>query len=134
MTKENLNNLLVTKFYSANKLQQTKLLQFIFTSINNHDYVVDLLNNKTLTCIEKHFKEREYILIPINISCYPEIDKKYYEDNALIVNDLYIRVQVIYINPINGYIAIQVMTLHDNEQTIEVSSYHFLDQSQLTLL
>jgi len=124
MTKENLNNLLVTKFYSANKLQQTKLLQFIFTSINN----------KTLTCIEKHFKEREYILIPINISCYPEIDKKYYEDNALIVNDLYIRVQVIYINPINGYIAIQVMTLHDNEQTIEVSSYHFLDQSQLTLL
>lgn len=134
MTKENLNNLLVTKFYSSNKLQQTKLLEFIFTSINNHDHVVNLLNNKPLACIDKHFKERECILIPINISIYPEIDKKYYEDNALIINDLYIRVQVIYINPINGYIAIQVMTLHEEEQTIEVSSYHFLDQSQLTLL
>lgn len=135
MTDENITNLLLTKFFASPKANQTKLLKFVFSSINQKDYLVDTLDNKKLTCNDKNFKEGDDILIDINISIYPPIDKKYYQDNALILNDLYIRVQVVHINPINGYIALKVMTSGQTEvSTVEISSYHILNQLQIRLV
>ena len=135
MTDENITNLLLTKFFASPKANQTKLLKFVFSSINQKDYLVDTLDNKKLTCNDKNFKEGDDILIDINISIYPPIDKKYYQDNALILKDLYIRVQVVHINPINGYIALKVMTSGQTEvSTVEISSYHILNQLQIRLV
>ena len=81
MTKENLADLLETKFYSAPKVTQQRLLKFLLDNVSDKDMLVDFLNEKKLRNNEKHFQEGDYIYVPLTVSSYPGPYKKYYEDN-----------------------------------------------------
>lgn len=135
MTKENMTDLLYTKFMSSNKDRQKKLMGFLLGNLSEQDKIVDFLNGKNLKNEEKNYKEQDYIYVPFDISSYPKINKKYYEDNELIVNNLYIRVLVSYINPVTGYTGIQVVTENsDEESVIDVYPSYIPNQKQIALM
>jgi hypothetical protein len=135
MTKENLADLLETKFYSAPKVTQQRLLKFLLENVSDKDMLVDFLNEKKLRNNEKHFQEGDYIYVPLTVSSYPGPYKKYYEDNALIVNDLYIRVLVEHINPITGYTGLALIT-DSSEITAVVDVYtsYIPNQKEITIM
>jgi hypothetical protein len=86
--------------------------------VSDKDMLVDFLNEKKLRNNDKHFQEDDYIYVPINVTSYPGPYKKYYEDNALLVNDLYIRVLVKHINPITGYVGLLLVTDSSGIETV----------------
>jgi len=135
MTKENLADLLATKFYSASKETQQRLLKFLLENVSDKDMLVDFLNEKKLRNDEKHFQEGDYIYVPINVSSYPGPYKKYYEDNALLVNDLYIRVLVEHINPITGYTGLALITDSSEVTTVvDVYTSYIPNQKEITIM
>jgi hypothetical protein len=135
MTKENLADLLATKFYSASAATQKRLLKFLLENVSDKDMLVDFLNEKKLRNDDKHFQEGDYIYVPINVSSYPGPNKKYYEDNALLVNDLYIRVLVEHINPITGYVGLMLVTdTSEVESVIDVYPGHIPNQKEIQLM
>lgn len=108
---------------------------FLLGNLSEQDKIVDFLNGKNLKNEEKNYKEQDYIYVPFDISSYPKINKKYYEDNELIVNNLYIRVLVSYINPVTGYTGIQVVTENsDEESVIDVYPSYIPNQKQIALM
>jgi len=135
MTKENLADLLATKFYSASKETQQRLLKFLLDNVSDKDMLVDFLNEKKLRNNEKHFQEGDYIYIPLTVSSYPGPYKKYYEDNALLVNDLYIRVLVEHINPITGYTGLALVTDNSEKETVvDVYTSYIPNQKEITIM
>lgn len=134
MTKDNIKDLLVTKFYSADKKVQHKVLTFFLDAVSDKDTLVDMLNNKKLYQELKHFYEGDWITIELSTSMYPSPDKNYYINNGLVINDVYIRVQVAHINPVNGYIGLRIQTERNKEETVEVYSGHILDQENLAFV
>jgi len=134
MTKGNTTDLLVTKFYSADKKVQSKVLGFLLDAVSDKDILIDMLNNKKLYHSHKHFHEGDWITIELGTSMYPNLDKNYYIDAGLVINDMYIRVQVVHINPVNGYIGLKIQTERTKEEIVEVYSGHILDQENLTLI
>lgn len=135
MTKENLADLLATKFYSASNETQKRLLKFLLEDVSDKDRLVDFLNEKKLINEDKNFQEGDYIYVPLTVSAYPGPYKKYYEDNALLVNDLYIRVLVEHINPITGYVGLVLVT--DNslaESVVDVYPNYIPNQTEITLM
>lgn len=135
MTKENLADLLATKFYSASNETQKRLLKFLLENVSDKDMLVDFLNEKKLINEDKNFQEGDYIYVPLTVSAYPGPYKKYYEDNALLVNDLYIRVLVEHINPITGYVGLVLVT--DNslaESVVDVYPNYIPNQTEITLM
>jgi hypothetical protein len=135
MKKENLTDLLTTKFYSASKQTQQKLLKFLLENVSDKDMLVDFLNEKKLRNNEKHFQEGDYIYVPITVSSYPGPYKKYYEDNMLLINDLYIRTLVQHINPITGYTGLVLIT--DNteiETVIDVYTSYIPNQKEIVIM
>jgi hypothetical protein len=135
MTKENLADLLSTKFYSASKETQKRLLKFLLENVSDKDMLIDFLNEKKLRNDEKHFQEGDYIYVPVTVSSYPGPYKKYYEDNALLVNDLYIRVLVEHINPITGYTGLLLITDSSEKETIvDVYTNYIPNQKEITIM
>ena len=134
MTKDNIQDLLITKFNSADKKVQHKVLTFLLDAVSDKDTLVDMLNNKKLYHESKHFYEGDWITIELSTSMYPTPDKNYYIDNGLVINDVYIRVQVAHINPVNGYIGLVMQTSKTKEQVVEVYSGHILDQENLAFV
>jgi hypothetical protein len=135
MTKENMADLLATKFYSASKETQQRLLKFLLENVSDKDMLVDFLNEKKLRNDDKHFQEGDYIYVPLTVSSYPGPNKKYYEDNALLVNDLYIRVLVEHINPITGYVGLMLITdSSEVESVVDVYSGHIPNQKEIQIM
>lgn len=135
MKKENLSDLLTTKFYSASKQTQQRLLKFLLENVSDKDMLVDFLNEKRLRNDEKHFQEGDYIYVPVTVSSYPGPYKKYYEDNLLLINDLYIRTLVKHINPITGYTGLALIT--DNteiETVIDVYTSYIPNQKEIVIM
>jgi hypothetical protein len=134
MTKDNTQDLLITKFNSIDKKIQYKILGFLLDAVSDKDTLVDMLNNKKLYQSQKHFYEGDCITIELSASMYPSPDKNYYIDNGLVINDVYIRVQVAHINPVNGYIGLRIQTERNKEETVEVYVGHILDQENLAFV
>jgi hypothetical protein len=135
MTKENMADLLATKFYSSSKGVQKKLLKFMLDNVSDKDTLVDFLNEKKLINDEKNFQEGDYIYVPVTVSSYPGPYKKYYEDNALLVNDLYIRVLVEHINPITKYVGLVLITdSSSKEEVVDVYPSYIPDQKEIKLM
>jgi hypothetical protein len=134
MTRDNTQDLLVTKFYSVEKKIQEKLLGFLLDAASEKDMIIDMLNNKKLYHQSKNFYEKDWIVIDINTSMYPSLDKNHYIDNGLVINDLYIRVQVAHINPVTGYIGLAIFTDKTKREIVEVYIGHILDQEKLELV
>ena len=135
MNKENIADLLATKFYSAQKKTQHRLLRFFLDNAPDKDLIVDFLNEKKLRNEDKDFQEGDYIYVPLTVTSYPGPYKKYYQDNELIVNGLYIRVQVAHINPITGYTGLLLITdSSSTEQVVEVYSSYIPNQKEITLM
>jgi hypothetical protein len=135
MTKENLADLLATKFYSAPLETQKRLLKFLLENVSDKDMLVDFLNKKKLRNTEKNFEEGDYIYVPVTIGGYPGPYKKYYEDNALLVNDLYIRVLVEHINPITGYVGLVLVTDSSLKEAVnDVYASYIPNQKEITLM
>ena len=134
MTKDNTQDLLITKFNSIDKKIQSKVLGFLLDAVSDKDILMDMLNNKKLYHSAKHFYEEDWITIELATSMYPSIDKNYYIDAGLVINDMYIRVQVAHINPVNGYIGLRIQTERTKEETVEVYSGHILDQENLAFV
>ena len=128
-------DLLATKFYSASKETQQRLLKFLLENVSDKDMLVDFLNEKKLRNDDKHFQEGDYIYVPLTVSSYPGPNKKYYEDNALLVNDLYIRVLVEHINPITGYVGLMLITdSSEVESVVDVYSGHIPNQKEIQIM
>lgn len=137
MNKETIQDLLVTKFYASPKNRQEKLLAFMLDNASDKEGIVDFLNNKKLSCKSKGFQEGDFVMLPVNTSCYPVINQDYYRDNGLIVNDVYIRAQVDYIHPITGYVGIKLFVdspPRNEEQIVEIYYGHILDQTQIKIM
>lgn len=135
MNKENTADLLATKFYSVSNETQKRLLKFLLDNVSDKDMLVDFLNEKKLRNNEKHYQEGDYIYVPFTVSSYPGPYKKYYEDNALVVNDLYIRVLVEHINPITGYTGLVLITdTSEKESVVDVYSSYIPNQKEITLM
>jgi hypothetical protein len=134
MTKDNTQDLLITKFNSIDKKIQYKILGFLLDAVSDKDTLVDMLNNKKLYQSQKHFYEGDCITIELRASMYPSPDKNYYIDNGLVINNVYIRVQVAHINPVNGYIGLRIQTERNKEETVEVYVGHILDQENLAFV
>jgi len=135
MKKENLSDLLTTKFYSASKQTQQRLLKFLLENVSDKDMLVDFLNEKKLRNDEKHFQEGDYIYVPITVSSYPGPYKKYYEDNMLLINDLYIRTLVQHINPITGYTGLVLITDNTEVETvIDVYTSYIPNQKEIVIM
>ena len=135
MTKETVQDLLVTKFYASTKNRQSKLLEFLLEGASNKDNIVSFLNGKKLRNEDKCFGEGDFILVPISISSYPYINKNYYEENELIINDVYIRVQVRFINPVTGYVGISVvLESSPEEEVVEVYYGNIPNQKQIKIM
>lgn len=134
MNKENLIDLLCAKFYSTDKKTQTKLLKFLL-DVNDKDMLMDFLNGIKLKNIDKGFQEQDFIYVPFTISSYPSINKKYYEDNELIVNDLYIRCMINYINPVTSYVGLSLRTNDSEKDTVAEVYYGSIpNQHEIKLL
>jgi hypothetical protein len=129
MTKENMGDLMYTKFINSDKNKQKKLLQYLLETIGNQDAIVDFLNGKKITNEDKNFKEGDMIYIKQDVSCYPKLNKKYYESNSLIVNDLYIRVLVSYINPVTGYVGIEIYTEKNKLEVVDIYTGYIPEQN-----
>lgn len=128
-------DLLATKFYSSSKGVQKKLLKFMLDNVSDKDALVDFLNEKKLINDEKNFQEGDYIYVPVTVSSYPGPYKKYYEDNALLVNDLYIRVLVEHINPITKYVGLVLITdSSSTEEVVDVYPSYIPDQKEIKLM
>ncbi len=128
-------DLLATKFYSSSKGVQKKLLKFMLDNVSDKDTLVDFLNEKKLINDEKNFQEGDYIYVPVTVSSYPGPYKKYYEDNALLVNDLYIRVLVEHINPITKYVGLVLITdSSSKEEVVDVYPSYIPDQKEIKLM
>jgi hypothetical protein len=135
MNKETIQDLLVTKFYASPKDRQSKLLEYMLENANNKDQIVDFLNGKKLRHDERGFAEKDYILVPTGVTSYPHIDVNYYRDNDLIINDVYIRVQVNHINPITGYIGLNVVLESSPEEgVVEVYYGNIPNQKQIKIM
>lgn len=133
MSNDNLMDLLITKFFSADKDSQKKLLKFLLSASDNKDHLIDVLNKKKLSNPDKNYTEGDFIMLPVNVSSYPSIDKKYYEDNKLIINDLYIRVQIKYINPMNNYVGLELHTNNLKKEVVDVYHGHMINQNELVV-
>ena len=135
MTKENTLDLLVTKFYSSPKDRQHKLLSFCLDNAPDKNKLIDFLNGKNLYNEDKDFYEKDFIYVPLSVTCYPGPYKKYYEENLLIVNDLYIRVQVNHINPITGYTGLILVTgSNEKEEVVDVYSSYIPNQKEIKIM
>jgi|688.fasta_scaffold97881_1 hypothetical protein len=133
MTEENLSELMITKFYASPKNKQTELLKMYLQTTSNKDRLIDYLNGKKITDETMNISEKDYIYIDISTSVYPSINKEYYQQNDLIVNDQYIRVYVNHINPVTGYINIRYFTSLTIESTQDVYPGYLTKQTDIII-
>jgi hypothetical protein len=135
MTIENLNDLLITKFFAAKKEAQAKLLSSIFQNTSHHESIMNILNGKPLTQSSKHFTEGDYVYILLDIKSYPKPNKEYYKENDLILNDQYIRVQVKSINFMTQYATVEFVGQGSDKVCEHEIWYDYIpDQEQINII
>lgn len=136
MKAEYINDLLLGKFYSSSKEQQKKLLRKLLpTHTSQQETVIDILNDKPVYQHDKHFSEGDLIYITLDTNCYPRINEKYYIDNALVLNDTYIRVKVLEINPFSNYITLSIIIENLTiESPVNIWYNNIPDQQEIILL
>ena len=136
MTEENEIGLLVSKFQSLSKKEQNNFLEPLFKKMDRNN-VADVLSGKKLVNEEKQFKEGDYVLIPITISSWPKLDKSYYQENNLLINDSYIRVKVERFDLISqNYLHLKMVTEGSNgkETIVEVYDSYVPKQDQFKII
>lgn len=129
MNKKNLKDLLVTKFYNSDVKYQKELVGIMLMNIDSPDRVIDFLNGKKLSTVQD-ITEGDYIFLKVG-EYYPSVDKNYYEENALLINNLYIRVQVTSINVINGYVIVNYYTSNGKFEDVELYTGYIPNQKEL---
>lgn len=109
MTEENERSLLLTKFFSLNKKKQSQIIELLVDAHTNTDEWVDLMNYKPTRHKEKNITEGDWIKIPVGISNYPKLNRKYYEEKDLIDEEDMIKVKVFIVNPFTNYIYVDAV-------------------------
>jgi hypothetical protein len=134
MKEDSIIELLITKFHSANKKEQNKLLSNLFSQTSHHDQIYDALNGRPLMSSDKNIVENEYAFIQLNASIYPNFNKDYYINNNLVIDDC-IRVFVEEITIANSQIKIRAFFSNDEKETTTTTwSSYFVDKNKINFL
>lgn len=132
MTEENERSLLLTKFFSLNKKKQSQIIGLLMDSHSDFDSWVSLMNYKPTEHKDKKIKEGDWIKIPVTISNYPKLNRKYYEDNDLIDEDDNVKVKVIIVNPFTKYVYVNAVVENLTiESTIKLYPSYIPEQEDL---
>ena len=135
MNKENLNDLLITKFFAAKKEAQAKLLSSVFQNTSHHESIMNILNGRPLRQSQKNFTEGDHIYISLDMKSYPKPNREYYKENDLILFDQYIRVQAKSINFITQYVIIEFVGQGSSEVDEHEVWYDYIpDQEQINII
>jgi hypothetical protein len=81
---------------------------------------------------DKKIKEGDWIKIPVTISNYPKLNRKYYEDKDLIDEEDKIKVKVIIVNPFTKYVYVSAVVENLTiESTIKLYPSYIPEQEDL---
>jgi hypothetical protein len=105
-----INDLCMAKFKTSSKEKQDGLIKFLFESTYSKEKVIDYLNGKKARNNSLNITEGDFIKFNINVDTYPRFNRDYYHENNLVIDEKYIRVKVVCINPINNYIRVELMS------------------------
>ena len=132
MKKETQADLILNKFLKSNNEAQQKLFNYILSNGSpDLDMITDVLNNKKLCLESKNVTEGDWIYLDLdNYNGWQTINKSYYEENNLLINDKYIKVKVLYINPLNHYVNLK-LRIGDKFEGIEIYQSYIMDQSKI---
>ena len=132
MTEENERSLLLTKFFSLNKKKQAQIIGLLMDSHSDSDSWVSLMDYKPTEHKDKKIKEGDWIKIPVSISNYPKINRKYYEEKDLIDEEDRIKVKVVIVNPFTKYVYVNAVVENLTiESTIKLYPSYIPEQEDL---
>lgn len=132
MTEENERSLLLTKFFTLNKKKQAQIIGLLMDGYSDYDSWVSLMDYKPTEHKDKKIKEGDWIRIPVSISNYPKINRKYYEDKDLIDENDNIKVNVVLVNPFTKYVYVNAVVENLTiESTIKLYPSYIPEQEDL---
>jgi hypothetical protein len=132
MTEENERSLLLSKFFSLNKKKQSQIIGLLIDAHSNTDDWVRLMDYKPTCHSDKNITEGDWIKIPVSISNYPKINRKYYEDRDLIDENDNIKVKVLLVNPFTRYVYVNAVVENLTiESTIKLYPSYIPEQEDL---
>jgi hypothetical protein len=132
MTEENERSLMLTKFFSLNKKKQAQIIGLLMDANSDSDSWIALMDYKPTEHKDKKIKEGDWIKIPIGISNYPKLNRKYYEDKDLLDENERIKVKVIIVNPFTKYVYVSAVVENLTiESTIKLYPSYIPEQEDL---
>ena len=139
MRKEQEVNLFICKFQNSKKENQTKFLENVFEYLSMSsevaEHTINTLEGKKLTDVQTGLSIGDKFYIDLNqASTYPKINKEYYKEKNLLINDSVIEVEFVRYNIFNQSIGIKVFTNLTIESVVDISYSYIIYKSDLNIM
>ncbi len=139
MRKEQEVNLFVCKFQHSKKENQHKFLEQVFTYLSMSSEVaehsINVLEGNKVSDKQTGLSVGDKFYIDLNIvSTYPKINKEYYKENNLLINDSVIEVEFVKYNIFNQSLGIKVFTDLTIESVVDISYSYIIYKNDLNIM
>ena len=119
MTKEQESELFARTFLTMGKKRQEEFLVNLFKSNSSNEKLIDYVLYKPVVS-SYNLKVNDYGLLDINASSYPSINKNYYREKDLILQDEKIKVKVEAINIFDSYLWVEIYTNNNKKELVSI--------------
>ena len=119
MTREQESELFARTFLTMGKKRQEEFLVNLFKSNSSNEKLIDYVLYKPVVSSYK-LKVNDYGLLDINASSYPSINKNYYREKDLILQDEKIKVKVEAINIFDSYLWVEIYTNNNKKELVSI--------------
>jgi hypothetical protein len=139
MNKEQEVNLFICKIQNSKKENQTAFLTHVLEYIPLHaeiaENVISVLEGKKINHKQTGLSIGDKFYIDLDeVSCYPKINKFYYDKNNLLINGSIIEVQFVRYNIFNRSIGIKVFTDLTIESVVDISDSYVIPKTNLNIV
>ena len=139
MRKDQEVNLFICKFQSSKKENQTQFLEHVFAylsmSSETAEHSINVLEGRNITDKQTGLSIGDKFYIDLNTaSTYPKINRDYYKNNNLLINDSIIEVEFSKYNIFNQSIGIKVFTDLTIESVLDISYSYVIHKTDLNIM
>ena len=139
MRKEQEINLMLCKWTSSKKENQTVLMEHILEYISfgaeTVEHMINVLDGKSIRDKQTGIAVGDKFFIDLaHFSSYPKIKKEYYKNNNLLINNSIIEVECVKYNLFNNTIQINAFTDLTIESVLDVSPSYVIHKIDLNIM
>jgi len=117
--KEQESELFARAFITMSKKRQMEFLMNLFETNNTQSKLADYVLYKPMESAY-NLRVGDYGLLELNASSYPSINKQYYVDKDLIIDQDKIKVKIERINVFDSYLWVEIYTSNNKKELVSI--------------